>query len=873
MATKINLTNTSNGLTKSGYIGFSWTSTLFSGFVCFFRGEIGKGFLYLFLSIITANLWSFVMGFFYNKWYLKKLLENGYSLNDSPELVSAAREYLGISGDNNNAKLPRSHIIKNTLGIIFYILIGIALALKNQNEINTPEKLIKAEVTSSLSPSGELEQIFDLMGKSTDIQRDEARANLKDKIIIWNLPIYEIKKTNEKKYHIQTSGNGYVGTFIDLIIQNDAEQDYIDKLKTDDLITIKGRLTGDTTLRNIEIEPAILWTDEKAKLQNEVVAKNSINSVVVGSKVSTPIQSKVTESNSSTSIQSAIETPPYPPIEKQFIEIVSKAQQESHNADNDMMRGGIKNVRDKALCSLFTNLSIENWIGKIKSLDANSDGKGVLEIEIAQSIVIKTWNNSLSDISDNTLLDPSSKLFQSLSLMKRGNKVQFSGRFFNGIEGDCIEEGSLTLTGKINEPEFILSFSDVSDLNSPELKSSTPIQSKVTESNSSPTSLSEHILLTCDTGWNNLQQTLQGTTGQQKDLLKARLDKLSKSKICSCTTKVTNLGGFFIRKRTGGYMNAGSVDAYNGLVGDEMKNGNLQVMYDSLKKYKLEDTIPTIKQLFSAVSSGLLDNYSVCVDQLDLNPNSTFPEVEGLDVDTSNSNVSKPAPVVSVPAPTPEVLEVVSPTPAITPETVKVEDVVSPTPANTVTTNGEGLVTQMMEYALIDGGLKNESQIKEIEIQINNLPKIAKGNRKVARKTNDEALLLNKNNDIDNAVKLLIEANKTDPSDVEISNNLGYLLIKQNNFELAQKTLINTLILSPTRTNAWLSLGDVFANTGNLDRAVACFSNAYRFSKDKEKTRLLMEKFNENETVPLLKQARTLVIEWAKKSYPNELTK
>ena len=217
-----------------------------------------------------------------------------------------------------------------------------------------------------------------------------------------------------------------------------------------------------------------------------------------------------------------------------------------------------------------------------------------------------------------------------------------------------------------------------------------------------------------------------------------------------------------------------------------------------------------------------------------------------------------------------------------TPPSVTVSDstilssaVVEPekTPTNILTNNGEDLVTQMMEYALIDGGLKNESQIKEIEIQLNNLPKIAKGNRKVARKTNDEALLLNKNNDIDNAVKLLIEANKTDPSDVEISNNLGYLLIKQNNFELAQKTLINTLILSPTRTNAWLSLGDVFANTGNLDRAVACFSNAYRFSKDKEKTRLLMEKFNENETVPLLKQARTLVIEWAKKSYPNELTK
>ena len=132
MATKINLTNTSNGLTKTGYIGFSWTSLFFGGFVCFFRGETGKGFLYIFLSFITGSIWLIVMGFLYNKWHLKELLETGYSFDDSPELVSAARKYVGIFADNSNALLPRSHYIKNAIGIIFYILIGIAAALKTQ---------------------------------------------------------------------------------------------------------------------------------------------------------------------------------------------------------------------------------------------------------------------------------------------------------------------------------------------------------------------------------------------------------------------------------------------------------------------------------------------------------------------------------------------------------------------------------------------------------------------------------------------------------------------------------------------------------------------------------------------------------------------
>jgi TonB family protein len=73
-----------------------------------------------------------------------------------------------------------------------------------------------------------------------------------------------------------------------------------------------------------------------------------------------------------------------------------------------------------------------------------------------------TWNNDISDMADNTLIDPGSPLFQTASSMKPGQTVQFSGHFFSGSEGECLKEGSITLSGKLREPEFIFQFSSIS---------------------------------------------------------------------------------------------------------------------------------------------------------------------------------------------------------------------------------------------------------------------------------------------------------------------------------------------------------------------------------------------------------------------------
>lgn len=161
---------------------------------------------------------------------------------------------------------------------------------------------------------------------------------------------------------------------------------------------------------------------------------------------------------------SAVQAAPVsiPPQEENFIKIISQAQADAKNADNDMQKGGIKVRRDKSICALMPNKAVKNWVGKVNKVGANSDGKGVLVVTLAKGVTLKTWNNDFSDMSAKTLIDPNSKLFQNASMLKKGDSITFSGTFLPGKDGECIYEGSMSLSGKLRDPEFIFRFSSVS---------------------------------------------------------------------------------------------------------------------------------------------------------------------------------------------------------------------------------------------------------------------------------------------------------------------------------------------------------------------------------------------------------------------------
>ncbi len=150
-----------------------------------------------------------------------------------------------------------------------------------------------------------------------------------------------------------------------------------------------------------------------------------------------------------------------PSDELAVIAAVEAARKQFASGQNDMAKGASRPVRARAVCAALQSHSVGGWIGRVSKLDTNGDGKGVLVVTIGPDISVKTWNNALSDIGDQTLIDPSSSLFAVASQLHNGQFVRFGGNFSQD-NTDCVRESSMSLAGSIREPEYIFQFRSIS---------------------------------------------------------------------------------------------------------------------------------------------------------------------------------------------------------------------------------------------------------------------------------------------------------------------------------------------------------------------------------------------------------------------------
>lgn len=135
---------------------------------------------------------------------------------------------------------------------------------------NTLNSLESREDVSKYKIDGELAKAFNLNSKYTDVQRENLLKQIKGQLIIWEVEIYEVDKKSDKTYKIQTSGGlnigtSDVGTFVELTAKDTLQSNFIEGLKTGQVIRIKGILTGESTLRSLIIKPAILWYPDDKK--------------------------------------------------------------------------------------------------------------------------------------------------------------------------------------------------------------------------------------------------------------------------------------------------------------------------------------------------------------------------------------------------------------------------------------------------------------------------------------------------------------------------------------------------------------------------------------------------------------------------------
>ncbi len=181
-------------------------------------------------------------------------------------------------------------LISIILLIICTLLSSSCDQISSNGKVKLDEKLVKIDSAQAADISPEtLRPLFELGSEHTDLQRENAKKQIKNKIIEWDLQIYEISSTNKDGvYKIQTmtgvkDGNPLfsksdrknfnVGTFINLYARSETEKQFILSLKTSDWIKVKGVLTGESTLRNLEIDPAILVLSKTLNAQGQTQNK------------------------------------------------------------------------------------------------------------------------------------------------------------------------------------------------------------------------------------------------------------------------------------------------------------------------------------------------------------------------------------------------------------------------------------------------------------------------------------------------------------------------------------------------------------------------------------------------------------------------
>lgn len=133
------------------------------------------------------------------------------------------------------------------------------------------DELIAAK-PDSISPNGELAELFTFGSNGTDLQRQEELKKIKGKIVQWTLRVYDVSHVSGDKYRIQSESqssvskadgqyqvkNEEVSAMIHITALSEQEKSILLGLKTGSEVCIKGKLTGDTFLRSLEIKPAVL---------------------------------------------------------------------------------------------------------------------------------------------------------------------------------------------------------------------------------------------------------------------------------------------------------------------------------------------------------------------------------------------------------------------------------------------------------------------------------------------------------------------------------------------------------------------------------------------------------------------------------------
>ena len=152
--------------------------------------------------------------------------------------------------------------------------------------------------------------------------------------------------------------------------------------------------------------------------------------------------------------------PSLPATQNSFIKLIGDYKTRFGKASNELQESAMRDERAKAIVSVLgPQLEADGWLGTLRQLETNTEGKAIVTVRLAPDLDILTWNNALTDSIYSTMIEKSSPVYASLMDMSVGDKVKVSGRFIP-TDGDLLE-GSITIKGAMTAPEFLFRFSDI----------------------------------------------------------------------------------------------------------------------------------------------------------------------------------------------------------------------------------------------------------------------------------------------------------------------------------------------------------------------------------------------------------------------------
>jgi len=152
-------------------------------------------------------------------------------------------------------------------------------------------------------------------------------------------------------------------------------------------------------------------------------------------------------------------------VEQAFCNVVKAAATVYKSAEdqgaNELQLSKLRSSRRDALKKAVKNGVVKDWLGVIQELHTNGDGDATLMVALppcGEGVHLMTWTVGFADADDHTIIKQSSPLYAVLMKLRPGSIIKLSGKFLPSDQ-DAFKEASVTESGSMREPEFLLLFS------------------------------------------------------------------------------------------------------------------------------------------------------------------------------------------------------------------------------------------------------------------------------------------------------------------------------------------------------------------------------------------------------------------------------